>query len=312
MSGLENYKDLKILVTGGSGQIGSCLKQVKDDYKSIFYFPSSVVLNLKEQGSIKKYIDHNKINFVINLAAYTNVDKAETEKDESNLINNIAPTLIAKECKKREIPLIHFSTDYVFGGEGVGPFKPNDKKFPVNEYGRSKSLGEDNILKENSNSLIIRVASVFGHFGNNFIKTMTKLVLTKDEVNIVSDNQISMFYANDFSSNIIKILDLFHKHKPGLNILHLASYKNTNWFEVSKIIANQINIYDNRLSTAKLNPISSKDWISMAERPLDSRLEINNDLLRKYDIKISSWEESVREVVIKYLPKVINEIKNGK
>ena len=121
-----------------------------------------------------------------------------------------------------------------------------------------------------------------------------------------------MFYANDFSSNIIKILDLFHKHEPGLNILHLASYKNTNWFEVSKIIANQINIYDNRLSTAKLNPISSKDWISMAERPLDSRLEINNDLLRKYDIKISSWEESVREVVIKYLPKVISEIKNGK
>ena len=146
MSGLENYKDLKILVTGGSGQIGSCLKQIKDDYKSIFYFPNSVVLNLKDQGSINKYIDHNKINFVINLAAYTNVDKAETEKDESNLINNIAPTLIAKECKKREIPLIHFSTDYVFGGEGVGPFQPNDKKFPVNEYGRSKSLGEDNIL----------------------------------------------------------------------------------------------------------------------------------------------------------------------
>ena len=104
MSGLENYKDLKILVTGGSGQIGSCLKQIKDDYKSIFYFPNSVVLNLKDQGSINKYIDHNKINFVINLAAYTNVDKAETEKDESNLINNIAPTLIAKECKKREIP----------------------------------------------------------------------------------------------------------------------------------------------------------------------------------------------------------------
>ena len=100
---------------------------------------------------------------------------------------------------------------------------------------------------------------------------MTKLVLTKDEVNIVSDNQISMFYANDFSSNIIKILDLFHKHEPGLNILHLASYKNTDWFEVSKIIANQINIYDNRLSIAKLNPISSKDWISMAERePVDS------------------------------------------
>ena len=141
---------------------------------------------------------------------------------------------------------------------------------------------------------------------------MTKLVLTKDEVNIVSDNQISMFYANDFSSNISKILDLFYKQETSSNILHLASSKHTNWFQVSKIIANQINIYDNRLSTAKLNPISSKDWISMAERPLDSRLEINNDLLRKYDIKISSWEESVREVVIKYLPKVINEIKNGK
>ena len=312
MNGLENYKDLKILVTGGSGQIGSCLKQIKNDYKSIFYFPSSVDLNIKEQDSIKKFIDNNKINFVINLAAYTNVDKAETEKDESNLINNIAPAFIAKECNKREIPLIHFSTDYVFGGEGIGPFHPNDDKFPVNEYGKSKSLGEDNILKENSNSLIIRVASVFGHFGNNFIKTMTKLVLTKDEVNIVSDNQISMFYANDFSSNIAKILDLFHKQEAGPNILHLASSKHTNWFEVSKIIENQINIYDNRLSTAELNPISSKEWISMAERPIDSRLQINNDLLKKYGIKLSSWEVAVREVVIKYLPTIINEVKNEK
>ena len=312
MSGLENYKDLKILVTGGSGQIGSCLKEIKDDYKSIFYFPSSVDLNLKEQDSIKKYIDNNKINFVINLAAYTNVDKAETEKNESNLINNIAPTLIAKECNKREIPLIHFSTDYVFGGEGAGPFQPNDKKFPVNEYGKSKSLGEDNILKENSNSLIIRVASVFGHFGNNFVKTMTKLVLTKDEVNIVSDNQISMFYANDFSSNISKILDLFYKQETSSNILHLASSKHTNWFEVSNVIANQIKIYDNCLSTARLTPISSKDWVSSAERPKDSRLEINNDLLEKYDIKLSSWEVAVREVVINYLPTIINEVRNAK
>lgn len=311
MSGLEDYKDLNILVTGGSGQIGSCLRQIKNDCKSIFYFPSSIDLNLKEQDSIKNYIDNNKINFVINLAAYTNVDKAEIEKDESNLINNIAPTFIARECNKREIPFIHFSTDYVFGGEGYGPFQPNDKKFPVNEYGRSKSLGEDNILKENNNSLIIRVASVFGHYGNNFIKTMTKLILTKDEVNIVSDNQISMFYANDFSSNITKILDLLHKQETGSNILHLASSKHTNWFEVSKIIENQINIYDNLLSTAKLNPIYSKDWISKAERPIDSRLEINNDLLKKYDIKISSWEVAVREVVIKYLPTITDEVKNG-
>ena len=149
----------------------------------------------------------------VNLVSAGGTRKAETEKNESNLINNIAPTLIAKECNKREITVIHFSTDYVFGGEGAGPFQPDDKKFPVNEYGKSKSLGEDNILKENSNSLIIRVASVFGHFGNNFVKTMTKLVLTKDEVNIVSDNQISMFYANDFSSNISKILDLFYKQE---------------------------------------------------------------------------------------------------
>ena len=312
MSGLENYKDLKILVTGGSGQIGSCLKKIKNDNKIIFYFPSSIDLNLKEQNSIKNYLDNNKINFVINLAAYTNVDKAETEKDESNLVNNIGPTFMAKECNKREIPLIHFSTDYVFGGKGRGPFQSNDEKFPVNEYGRSKSLGEDNILKENNNSLIIRVASVFGHFGNNFIKTMTKLILTKNEISIVSDSQISMFYANDFSSNITKILDLFYKEEPSSNILHLASSKHTNWFEVSNVIANQIKIYDNCLSTARLTPISSKDWVSSAERPIDSRLEINNDLLEKYDIKLSSWEVAVREVVINYLPTIINEVRNAK
>ena len=316
MNVLENYKDLKILVTGGSGQIGSCLKKINKEYKFDFYFPNSDELNLKKIDTIINFLDNNKVNLIINLAAYTDVDKAETEKEESNLINHIGPMLIAKESSKRQIPLIHFSTDYVFGGDGTGPFSSSNKKTPINQYGRSKSLGEDSVLMENKGSLIIRVASVFGHFGNNFVKKMTKLLLMKDKIEVVSDNKISMFYANDFSNNILQIIDLIHKNKSTIdfsgNIIHMVSPGYTNWYEVSKIIRHEIINYDGSLKVARILPINSNEWKSNAERPIDSRLELNDNFIMKYGIKLSPWESSVREVVNSCLPYFIDEIKNDK
>ncbi len=316
MSVLENYNNLKILVIGGSGQIGSSLKEISKNFKSPFYFPSSSDCNLQEGQSIKNFLNSHEVNFIINLAAYTNVDKAETNQKEANLVNHIGPMLIAKESHKREIPLIHFSTDYVFGGQGNGPFTPSSKKYPINEYGKSKSLGEDAVLLENNFSLVIRVASVFGYFGDNFVKTMTKLILTQENIKVISDNKISMSFASDFSENFLRILNLFYKeqliNKNGQNILHFVSPGFTNWFDVAQIIKDEILNFDINLPVAKILAINSNEWLSDAKRPIDSRLEIDNDSLGKYDIQLSSWETAVRKVVNRCLPSIINEVTNEK
>ena len=142
-----------------------------------FSFPSSSELNLKDITSIRNYFSANTFDIVLNLAAYTSVDKAEEEKELSDKINHIGPGILAEEAYKRNIGLIHVSTDYVFGKTGHGPYKSSDVKDPLNHYGHTKSLGEDKVLSIHDKSIIIRLASVFGNYGNNFVKTLTSNLL---------------------------------------------------------------------------------------------------------------------------------------
>ena len=136
MIGLENYlNSLKILVLGGSGQIGSEIRAHQDEIDLSFSFPSSSELNLKDITSIRNYFSANTFDIVLNLAAYTSVDKAEEEKELSDKINHIGPGILAEEAYKRNIGLIHVSTDYVFGKTGHGPYKSSDVKDPLNHYG---------------------------------------------------------------------------------------------------------------------------------------------------------------------------------
>ena len=303
MIGLENYlNSLKILVLGGSGQIGSEIRAHQDEIDFSFSFPSSSELNLKNITSIRNYFSANTFDIVLNLAAYTSVDKAEEEKELSDKINHIGPEILAEETCKRNIGLIHVSTDYVFGKTGHGPYKSSDIKDPLNHYGHTKSLGEDKVLSIHDKSIIIRLASVFGNYGNNFVKTLTTKLLEDNDIRLVSDQLISLSYSNDFVKNLKEIILLYINHKNNNKILkssiiHLTSPDYTNWFSVGSIIYDEIEKFTQSPLSVRLIPISSSEWISAAQRPLDTRLKVDYKFLKDNSIRISPWQDSVRLVV---------------
>ena len=303
MIGLENYlNSLKILVLGGSGQIGSEIRAHQDEIDFSFSFPSSSELNLKNITSIRNYFSANTFDIVLNLAAYTSVDKAEEEKELSDKINHIGPEILAEETYKRNIGLIHVSTDYVFGKTGHGPYKSSDIKDPLNHYGHTKSLGEDKVLSIHDKSIIIRLASVFGNYGNNFVKTLTTKLLEDNDIRLVSDQLISLSYSNDFVKNLKEIILLYINHKNNNKILkssiiHLTSPDYTNWFSVGSIIYDEIEKFTQSPLSVRLIPISSSEWISAAQRPLDTRLKVDYKFLKDNSIRISPWQDSVRLVV---------------
>ena len=252
--------------------------------------------------SIRNYFSANTFDSVLNLAAYTSVDKAEEEKELSDKINHIGPGILAEEAYKRNIGLIHVSTDYVFGKTGNGPYKSSDVKDPLNHYGHTKSLGEDKVLSIHDKSIIIRLASVFGNYGNNFVKTLTSKLLKNVDVRLVSDQLISLTYTNDFVKNLKEIISLYINYKNNNKILessiiHLTSPEYTNWFSVGSIIYDEIEKFTQSSLSVKLIPISSSEWISAAQRPLDTRLKVDYKFLKENNIKTSPWQDSVRLVV---------------
>ncbi len=290
----------RILVTGGSGQVGSAIKLLKNKTKYHFLFPSSNEFNITKSHKMSNYLDKKNIDMIINLAAYTNVDRAEIAMKQSSEVNNRGVYLLASKAIKRNIELIHFSTDYVFGKGKNHIRKENEKKSPINFYGLTKSLGEDYVVNSESNYLIIRIASVFGLQGSNFIKTMIKHLLEKDEIRVISDQKISMTSSFDVAENIFNLIKLYHRNsiqKKSRKIIHFTNKGYTNWYSVAKIVKDEMENALNMKINSKLVPIKSTEWASKAKRPKDSRLKVDFKYLESANIELPHWEESVRYTV---------------
>ena len=305
---LVKYKP-KVLIIGGSGQVGSEIQSIQNKLDFEIYFPTSQELNLLRLDTLEKYLEKGKFNLIINLAAFTDVELAEIDKEKANIINNLALNIIAKEANKKNIGLIHTSTDYVFGNKN-GPHNFTDKKNPINYYGLTKSLGEDAILKEHNRSMIIRFASVFSEFGDNFIKKIANKILTDDIVSVVSDQKISLTYAGDFSINLSNIIQFYYSQSFDnfdRRLFHLSSDGYTDWYNVAKIVHNEIINFDNKYEKVNLIPISSKEWHSKVKRSSDSRLKIDNEFINLSHINVSNWKDSVKFVVKKILPTILEE-----
>ena len=309
MTDLENYENsLKVLVLGGSGQIGSEIRAYQDKINIFMTFPSSSELNLRNIKNINDYLNSHSFDIILNLAAYTAVDKAETDKEISDQINHIGPKLLAQEAHKRDIGLIHISTDYVFGKNGSGPYKNSDPKNPINHYGLTKSLGEDQVLLNHDKSLVIRLASVFGEYGNNFVKTITRELLKENDVRLVSDQLISLTYSNDFVKNLNEIMILYQSLGDNITlkdrILHFTSCYYTDWLSVGNVIYDEIEKFKKTPLSVRLIPISSSEWSSDAQRSLDTRLKVDYKFLKERNINVLPWQQSVRFVVRKILSNI--------
>ncbi len=312
---MGNYNNLNILIIGGSGQVGSEIQVNPKNKDFKLHFPKSSELDLASKNSIINYFNTHAPDLVINLGAYTKVDKAEEEKERCSLINSMGPKVLAEEANKREIGLIHISTDYVFGKDSSGPYNCQNNKAPINYYGQTKAEGEDNVLEIYSKSLVIRLSSVFSNYGDNFVKSIIRSIIKNDKTKVVSDQKISLTSAFDFSNNMMQIIKLYYKdffnNKNNCRILHFASFNYTDWYSVSKVILNEMNFMYDSFKNHEIEPILLKDWKSMALRSNDTRLTVDENYLGYNDIKLSIWEEAVRNVVRKSLPEIIRELENG-
>jgi dTDP-4-dehydrorhamnose reductase len=277
----------KVLITGANGQLGSEIRELEtqhQDYK--FYFTDISNLDLTNHSAVKTYIEEKDIAIIINCAAYTAVDKAETEVELSDKLNHLAVKNLAAISKARNIKLVHVSTDYVFDGFSETPYLTSDTPNPQGVYGSTKLAGEQALIEINSkNSIIIRTSWVYSSFGNNFVKTMLRLAKDRDTLNVVADQVGSPTYAADLAKAILEILPKLKNNT--IEIYHYTNQGVCSWYEFAKAIFEINDIHINVL------PITTVLYPTPAKRPTYSVLNTNT-IKEKYNINIPFWRDSLK------------------
>jgi len=279
-----------ILVTGANGQLGSELRALSTSYPTYnFLFVTRNELEISDAIAVKKYFDANKIDHCINCAAYTAVDKAETEKDIAFKVNADAVGYLAKACEKHQTQLIHISTDYVFDGTATEPIEENEHVNPLGVYGMSKLRGEQLAISNLENTIIIRTSWVYSSFGNNFVKTMLRLMKEKESINVVSDQRGCPTYAADLADAILQIVLKTNDRTPTTN--GIFNYSNSgviNWYEFALAIK--------ELSGSKciVHPIPTSQYPTPAKRPQYSVLDTSK-IRQTFGIGIPEWKESLKK-----------------
>ncbi len=278
-----------VLITGGNGQLGRELQQLANGYPQYtFLFTTKEDLPIDDYGSIKKFFDTYLVDYCINCAAYTAVDKAEKEKDKAFLINADAVGNLAQICNEHHTSLIHISTDYVFNGAASIPYREEDSIDPINVYGASKFRGEELAFNNNTSTLVIRTSWLYSSFGNNFVKTMMRLMNEKDSIDVVDDQYGCPTYAADLAAVILKIINQ-QTLKPG--IFNYCNEGVTTWFQFASVIKDFIK------SNCTINPIPSSQYITAAKRPQYSVLDTNK-IRKSLNIHIPHWKQSVQKCLL--------------
>jgi len=281
----------KILVTGANGQLGWELSQAADLFPAFeFVFVDRNAMDLSKPAEFKGIIELFEPDAIINTAAYTAVDKAEDEKELAHTINAIAVKELAKIAKERAIPFITYSTDYVFNGNANSPYLTDTPLDPVNYYGATKAEGEQLALAENPETIIIRTSWVFSSHGNNFVKTMMRLMKDRDSLNIVGDQKGRPTYAKDLALATIKIIALINSGKHMSGIYHFANTGETTWFAFAEKIKSFANI------ECDLKAISTSQYPTPAKRPAYSVLDTKK-IEQVLAIQIPHWETALKQCI---------------
>ena len=278
-----------ILVTGSNGQLGSELQGLSATYPAYnFLFVSKDDLAIDDVDAVKKYFDVHKIQYCVNCAAYTAVDKAETEKDKAFLINADAVGNLAKFCKLHNAAFIHVSTDYVFDGTATEPIKETQPVNPIGVYGASKLKGEELAFVNNPDTIIIRTSWVYSSFGNNFVKTMLRLMKVKESINVVSDQRGCPTYAADLASAIMKIIDERSMFNIQHSIFNYSNSGNITWYDFAMAIKELTG------SKCIVNPIVTSQYPTPAKRPQYSVLDTSK-IQQTFGINIPEWKNSLEK-----------------
>lgn len=282
---------ITILVTGAGGQLGREIKHLTSKFPLCkFIFADREVLPIDDFNTVHQFFLQHKIDFCINCAAYTAVDKAETEARQAFKINGDSAGNLGKECADNKVKLIHISTDYVYGNGYSSPINEKQPTAPINIYGQSKLKGEEAVLTNDKDAVIIRTSWLYSSFGHNFLKTMVRLMGSREEIKVVNDQFGTPTYARHLAN---VILDVVEKISAGDTIKGVFNYANsgmTTWFHFAKKIKEEIK------SSCNIIPISTAEYPTPAQRPKYSAL--STDKIRKVlNSDIPAWEKGVEECI---------------
>jgi dTDP-4-dehydrorhamnose reductase len=281
----KNIKMIKILVTGATGQLGSELEVLSKNYTQFeWVFADRVQVSLDNLQVLQKQLEAISPNIILNCGAYTAVDKAETEQELADVINHLAVGIIAQYAKDHSVKLIHISTDYVFDGASSVALTEEALTKPINVYGASKRAGELACLKANPNAIIIRTSWVYSRFGNNFVKTMQRLLQERDSIGVVNDQIGSPTYAADLAQAMMDIVTA-QEWIPG--IYNYSNEGEISWYEFVLAIK-EIGGY-----SCEVKGIPSSVYPTPAKRPAYSLLD-KSKIKEVFSIKVPHYKDSLR------------------
>lgn len=285
----------KILCTGISGQVGQELQQTSIDSGTIIGVGRNE-LDLSQPESIRQVINKIEPDVIINAAAYTAVDKAETELELAKAINGTAPTIMAEEAQKLGATLVHISTDYVFDGQKNTPYLEDDRTNPIGAYGQSKLLGEEGVRQNCTNHIILRTAWVYGSRGHgNFVKTMLRLGAEREEIRVVADQVGTPTWSKDIA---IAITQLVAALESGGNFgtYHFTNSGVTSWYDFAVAILEEAKQIGFSLKVERVVPITTADYPTPAKRPAYSVLS-NAKIAKALDNYAPHWRQSLRQML---------------
>ena len=277
---------MKILITGCYGQLGSSLRREFDNDADIeAIYTDYDTLDITDPEAVESFLNAHKVDIIINCAAYTAVDKAETEAVAAAALNTAAVGNLGSAAVKSGAKVIHISTDYVFSGQNYRPYEEKDEPYPQGIYGRTKLEGEGRLLSFCRDAIIIRTAWLYSEFGGNFVKKMLELADSRHEINVVSDQIGTPTYAGDLARAIRSIVKA-ENWVPG--IFHFTDEGVASWYDFSKAV------FEIAGRDVRVNPVPTSAYPTAAKRPLYSVLS-KNKIKNTYGLQIPYWRDSLRK-----------------
>ena len=280
-----------ILVTGSSGQLGQAIRSVAGEFPEVaFHFADSSDLDITDIAQVQSTFDRISPDFCINTAAYTAVDKSESEPDKARKVNVLGAANLASVCLSKNTTLIHVSTDFVFDGNNDQPYSEEDPTNPAGIYGMTKRDGELEIQKIMDRHFIVRTSWVYSEFGNNFMKTMLRIASEREEISVVNDQVGTPTYAVDLARALVEIA---LSGKTVYGVYHFSNDGAASWYDFAR------EIFTRTKSTVNLKPIPTSAFPTPAKRPAYSVLD-KSRITSVFGIKIRPWQEALAACLGKY------------
>lgn len=285
----------KFLITGAKGQVGHCLTEQLTGKAEILSVDRDE-LDITDKDAVFNVVKTFKPDVIINAAAHTAVDRAESEVELSEAINVKGPQYLAEAANEIGAIILHISTDYVFEGTGMGEYKEDDQTNPQGVYGRTKLEGEIAVQQANPCSIILRTAWVFGEHGHNFVKTMLRLAKDRDSLGIVGDQFGGPTYAGDIAKTLIEIANQILAGKENaFGVYHFTGKPYVSWYEFAKVIFAEAESQNILKKSPLVNSIATSDYPTPAKRPANSRLNLTK-IKQTFNIEPSDWQVALKNI----------------